>query len=322
MIVWKAAFLFLLLALSRSALAEDILNFPPQQHDDSEEAASDEPPVDDESEEKEDGEEQEDGDDTPDEATPEVEIKATRAQLETLHAKIDADRNGKLSVDEILQLLHEVRKSVAVRSGKELFEGMDPDGDGKVSLDDLMKEMYGAESYIDEIEDEKEKEKLILRKKSDESKFKAADGNNDGHLDELELAAFFAPELHDDVVQVATENLIAERDHSKDGALQFHEFAESMTSVGSDPALEDKEMAWFTRMDKDEDGKVGVDELRPWHAGHIMTTEAIEGFMKVADSDNDGHLTLEELHTANDQTDEEHSDARSYFMEMVQHHEL
>lgn len=310
MIIWKTAFLVLLLALPRFALADDDADAPQLPDNvvaesDDEEAASDD----------------EDGTEEPEETPPNPEEpRATREQLETLHAKVDADRNGKLSVDEVLQHLHEIRKSISVRSGKELFEALDADNDRKVSLDELMKEMYGE--YVDEVDDEKEKETLTVRKAHDEKKFKAADGSNDGQLDELELAAFFAPELHDNVVQVATQNLIEERDKNNDGVLQFHEFAESMGAVGSDPMLEDKEMAWFTRMDKDEDGKIGVDELLPWHAGHVMTTEAIENFMKLADSDGDHHMTIEELHTANDGNDEEHSEARGYFMEMVQHHEL
>merc|ERR1712129_281109 len=127
----------------------------PEQHDNEEAASDDEEAA---SDDEEAASDDEDGTDTPEETPPNPEEpRATREQLETLHAKADADRNGKLSVDEVLQFLHEIRKSISVRTGKELFAGLDADNDGKVSLDELMKEMYGG--YVDEIEDEKEKEK-------------------------------------------------------------------------------------------------------------------------------------------------------------------
>jgi len=61
----------------------------------------------------------------------------TPEQLLKFHAKMDADADGKLSLDEVLQFAHDNRKSAAAIDGKALMKTMDTDKDGQINLDEL-----------------------------------------------------------------------------------------------------------------------------------------------------------------------------------------
>jgi len=330
--VWKTAFLVLLLVFSRFASAEEDADAPeqhdaeedadaPEQHDD-EEAAMDEPPTDDEQQEPEDG--------------MSGGPKITREQLHKLHAKMDGDTNSKLSLDEVFQFLDETRKSAAVKRSKEDMESADANKDGKVSLDELMKDMYGG--YENEVTDPKDTAALQQHKVNDAEKFKAADRDGDGLLDQLELAAFFNPEIQEDVMLISAQLALEERDHDKDGLLTFEELYERRSALETthEQAEEDKleptpaedddaeqeslDREEFKKLDKDGSGKLDVKEVLTRESGHLYTMEALETFMKLADADSDHHVTIEELHAVHEKGQEALLDAN--FMEMVQHHEL
>jgi len=269
----KAALLALLLVFPGFTLAEEAEDAP-EMHVMTEEAAADEPP----------------------------EMGLTPEKLLKLHAKADADGNGKLSMDEILQFLHTGRKSASATSSKPAMELMDGNKDGKISLEELLQDMTSEEGH------EEQKVREV-------EKFKVADGNNDGLLDEMEFAAFSNPDLHDHVLQVAARHTMEDRDRDHDGFLTFDEWwnDENVQADGED-------MQTFKQLDKDGSGKLDLKELLAWESGHVHTAEAMESFMQHADKDKDQHMTLEELQEAHG-GDDEH-DTKIYFVEMAQHHEL
>jgi len=61
----------------------------------------------------------------------------TPEQLLKFHAKMDADANGKLSLEEVLKFAHDNGKSAVAIDGKAIMETLDSDNNGKISLDEL-----------------------------------------------------------------------------------------------------------------------------------------------------------------------------------------
>merc|ERR1712004_334215 len=88
-------------------------------------------------------------------------------QLHRLHAKIDADGNGKVSLQEVMAFSHNISKSIASSDAKEML-GLETK-DGKLSLEEHISDTHvGSE---DSDEDKREKEE---RRKLETAKFKVA----------------------------------------------------------------------------------------------------------------------------------------------------
>jgi len=336
---WKVALLICLVSLSRFATAEEASDLPEQhdeeadlaeQHDEEadsteqadEEADSEDPDSDGDEGEGEQidlsGQSQDDGpqegdDDVSDQEDPSI----TPEQLHKLHAKIDVDSNGKLSLDELIQFARDYRKEDAIKDGHEHLDSIDEDKDGKASWDEMFKDAYTGK------ETEGMDEQMIARwnatRALEEAKFKAADGNSDGLLDQQELNAYFFPEYYESTGNLVAQHSLDARDLDKDGFLTSAEFH------GEDPRDEeprkitDEEIALFKKCDEDSNGKIDVKEMAEYDSGHINAAEELEAFFKLADTNSDQHVTVEELHAAHEH---EENEAKYVFVGMVQHHEL
>lgn len=246
----------------------------------------------------------------------------TPDRLLKLHAKMDADANGKVSVKEILQFITDTRKSSFVKDGPTMIDEKDGDKDGKISLDEILKDPVSEEEEVDGHEAETEAARVEYRVHQGE-KFKAADGDNDGLLDEMEFAAFSNPEVHDHILRITAQRAMENKDRDKDGLLTFDEFSEDPAAGLEGPELElnrEADLKTFKKLDKDVSGTLDLEELLPWESGHVYTMESMEQFMQVADINRDQHVTVDELQASD--TWENHGDARYYFMEMFQKLEL
>jgi len=290
MLGWKATFRVLLLVatgLATVSTDEEASDMPAQLYD--AEPAMNDVPL------QHDGEREE-------EVTPE--------QLHKLHAKMDADASGKLSLDEIVRFYHETQQSVAAKEAPGIMEEIDGDKDGKVSLDEITRDMHGAD------EDESSREQTDTR---EGEKFKVADSDNDGLLDEKELSAFFYHGNHN-ILQITAEHRMQDQDEDKDGFLTIEEL---FGKIEGGPEAYGSSLQTFKKLDKDGSGKIDVKELLPYESGHVHILQDIESFMNFADTNGDQHMTIEELHAAHGTPgDEEKRAVQYYFMEMVQHHEL
>eukprot|EP00812_Abedinium_dasypus_P015447 NODE_9074_length_355_cov_164.940000.p2 GENE.NODE_9074_length_355_cov_164.940000~~NODE_9074_length_355_cov_164.940000.p2 ORF type:complete len:81 (+),score=29.63 NODE_9074_length_355_cov_164.940000:3-245(+) len=76
----------------------------------------------------------------------------------------------------------------------------------------------------------------------------------------------------------------------------------------------------FRRLDKDGDGWITSLELMPWESGLFHTELALEQLFKLADADEDAHLTIAELDDAKHKI--VGSDSQYHFLEWVDHLEL
>jgi len=259
--------------------------------------------------------------DAGDEAEPEegddgIEQDAlTSETMRSLHAKMDGDKDGKVSMAEIIDFSKMMRRTIAKKDIHTVIDEMDGDKDGKLSLPELLKDMeqWGEEG-------EEDKAQAAKRKELETAKFKAADQDASGLLDTEELPSLFYPETHDGVLTMTAEATLKSKDTDGNGELSPKEFWEGDTVDGEDLAISEEEQADFAKLDVDNSGTLNLQELKSWESGGFHTEEALKKLFELADQDNDMMVTADELDTARELI--AGSDAQYHLMEWAEHGEL
>jgi len=225
-------------------------------------------------------------------------------QMHGLHKKMDANGDGKVSMAEVLAFSDSTRRQIAEREVEAVLGEMDLDKDGKLSVQELVKDL-GSWGGEDVKEDEHE---AAMMKEVETAKFGAADTNKDGLLDIHELPAMFYPDLHEGVLDLTTRQMLQQKDGDGDGMLSLKEFwrggvpaDDSLDQEGEELLITDDEKEEFQKLDADHSGKVDVQELKAFESGRFQTEEAMRSLFELADKDKDLHVTAEELGAAREQ---------------------
>jgi len=246
-------------------------------------------------------------------------------QMERLHTKMDANGDGKLSMPEILEFWKNTRQGIDRKSektgGSNHMEMMDRNRDGKVSLAEFVSKE--AEEWV---MDRAEKERESIFKELEAAKFKAADRNSDGFLDEVELPDAIYGETHDEIVAIMATQDLKRKDLNGDGELDAKEFYE-VNGAHAAGDIEQREsedwkdlMAEFAKLDLDRNGKLNREELVAWESGAFYTASDMREVFEVADDNKDSHVSLEELHKHLPEL--AGSEAANHLNEWAEHHEL
>jgi len=258
-------------------------------------------------------------------------LPAEAEQMAGLFEKIDTNKDGKMSMPEIIAFWKVTRKGMLHKDKEPDMVWMDSDKDKKVSLEEFLKK---EESEFLDVEPGADD----ARKKSfDElhaAKFKVADANADGFLDEHELPHALYGETHDEIIRLMAAHDLKLKDKDGDGKLDVTEFNE----LGEDPKVGDagsmekdakmaegeaeseKELAEeFKKQDTDGDGKLNLEELVHWESGAFHITVDMQKLFEVCDADKDSHITLKELNDNLHGIDG--SAASEHLNEWAEHHE-
>lgn len=236
-------------------------------------------------------------------------------QLRRLHQLFDANKDGKVSLPEVMDFAHSVGKSIAGKDIGAILEEIDTSKDGKLTLEEHLNDIHNQADGGDE----EEMKELEQRKTVETAKFQAADVNGDGVLDESELPALFYPETHDGVLAVTVMETMRQKDANGDGVLTPHEFWEA-TAEGDEGELSEEEQADFAKLDTNGDGALNMEELKAWESGTFHTQEALRKLFEISDKDSDLHVTADELAEAREHIAA--SDAQYHLIEWAEHHEL
>lgn len=250
-------------------------------------------------------------------------------QAKGMHATIDTNGDGKLSMAEILEFSKKTRKSIAKQDVSVLLEELDSNKDGKISLEEHMNSSFPSVEFLEgdedpeQLSDQEKAEKEAGTKASKElerRKFKAADHDGDDYLDMDELPAAFYPDTHDGVLALTTDASLKAKDKDGDGHLSLDEFWESGGGDEEDETANQQQKADFEQLDADKNGKLSLAEVQHWESGLFHTAAAMTHLFELADEDNDSHISLQELD--NSRLPLMGSEAGSYFGEWIEHHEL
>lgn len=243
----------------------------------------------------------------------EPEEPLTPEQLRALHSKLDQDGDGRATMEEVIWLALETGKIRAKNDVEALLEEVDVNQDGKLSLAEHL------DSLIAEVGDEYvDPEELEARKQSETEKHNAADEDDDGVLDSLELASLFYPETHAGVLRIAVRESMRQKDKDFDGKLTRVEFWESHEDGEDDEEeLSDEEKREFRTLDEDKDGFLDQEELAEWESGLFHTRAIAKVIFTIADADKDKKLTADEMAAAAEILSS--SDAQHHLLDWEQH---
>lgn len=202
----------------------------------------------------------------------------TKAELTYLFPMIDTNQDGKASVGELQAFNLQTAKSHAQSVGR-IPPDLDSNKDGKMSLEELRtandrlgKSMPGMKS-----------DELLKEFQAEEAKFEQADVDQNGLLEGDELVIFFNPDLDHDVSLIDAKYMFERMDKDQDGLLSKQEFHKGGLAAS------------FGQVDKDKDGSINLPELHHWATGVQDLLWGILHLLKVADKDDDSHLSLSEL---------------------------
>jgi len=267
----------------------------------------------------------------------ELEKSVTPDQLRNMHKKFDTDGDSLVSLSEILKFAKEVKKEIAVKNfeNMSIIGDMDSSKDGMLSMEEHMIDVSKTDSG-----DENQREIEVRRRETEAAKFKAADVNGNGLLDSQEIPALFYPETRDEVLAITVAETMHHKDTDQNGKLTPEEFWESETWMKMDldsdhsdygmdlesehsddaPGITDKQKADFDKLDLNEDGQLDMSELQHWESGRFHTELAMKQLITLADTNNDLHLSVQELVDASERISG--VDAAYHLVEWTEHHEL
>uniref|UniRef100_A0A6V7QQL6 EF-hand domain-containing protein n=1 Tax=Ananas comosus var. bracteatus TaxID=296719 RepID=A0A6V7QQL6_ANACO len=147
-----------------------------------------------------------------------------------------------------------------------------------------------------------------------EAHFNASDVDGDGLLNLTEFNDFLHPadSANPKIIHWLCQEEIRERDQDKDGKLNFQEFFNGLfslvrahdevetTSHETDSSREAPAKKLFSQLDKDKDGLLSADELKPvigniHPSEHYYAKQQADYVLSQADTDKDGRLSLKEM---------------------------
>jgi len=242
-----------------------------------------------------------------------VDMQLTKEGLEHVHKAMDANGDGKVGIQEIIDFGLRVRKHTAVKYSKTDLEDIDKSKDGKVSLEEYFKSLGLSAPGAKEDFDKEQRE-------TEAGKFRAADDNGDGLLDGNELYQIFYPEFSPKVRAAEATAQLKNLDTNGDGKLSKKEFfgIEEAEDLEAEEAGGDLHQEDFSKFDADKDGHLNVEELIAHQSSDHIIHEEYDKIIEIADMDGDGQVTAQELRKAKSLL--EGSDAEMHLLDWVQHH--
>uniref|UniRef100_A0A0B7B4B9 Reticulocalbin-3 n=1 Tax=Arion vulgaris TaxID=1028688 RepID=A0A0B7B4B9_9EUPU len=224
-------------------------------------------------------------------------------RLRNLAKSHDANNNDIIEAHELKEWVLESFRMLDREEAMEKLEDEDENNDGKVTFDEILHKQYGySEEDLEDVQKEAEDDdganvfQLIT---DDRNRFAVADVNKDGFLDETEYIAYFQPYDFPYMYDVEMERAMKDLDKDTDGYISIQEFI----GENSDEETRLSEMTNFEELDKDKDGKLTPEELRPWALpdNNESAVEEVEHLLSICDDDKDGHLSIDEIVSKEDE---------------------
>lgn len=224
----------------------------------------------------------------------------SKARLSSIVDRIDQDKDGYVTFEELKQWIHKSQKNYIVDDVERQWRSHNPSQSDKITWDDYKKMTYGFMDQMDNKLPEYKTYQDMLRR--DERRWKLADTDGDEALDKEQFSDFLHPEEVDHMRDVIVEETLEDIDKDGDGKVSLDEYIRDMYAPD---ATGDQVPDWVVReketfaeyRDKNKDGYMDRDELRQWIIPPDYNHSEAEArhLINEADSDKDGKLTKDEI---------------------------
>jgi len=202
-----------------------------------------------------------------------------------LHDMADSDRNGKASIEELEEFTHSMQRRSAEKHVASAFTSMDINGDRKLSEEE-------ASLLLGEIS--QDEWKSSSEKNMQDGKFVALDKNRDAHLSLDEFKRFIIPDTSEEAITKAVHERMSLKDVNNDEQLSLDEFVGEGKTEHAKIGI----ISMFKQADSDGNGHLSRDEMKALQNGSVHAKHMAAKIVKLADTDDDLHVTINELHTA------------------------
>lgn len=228
-----------------------------------------------------------------DELTPEE----SKLRLGKMVDKVDADKDGFVSLQELKEWIQFTQKRYIVDDAERQWKGLNPDNKPTLSWHKYKKVTYG---YIEDDEHSSHYKDMLER---DRRRWKVADKDGDDEMTKAEFVDFIHPEEAPHMQDIVVTETMEDIDKNKDGKVSIDEYIGDMYGEGEDN--DDEEPDWvktereqFTQFrDKDRSGYLEFEEVKNWILPPDFDHSEAEARHLVYESDvnRDNLLTKEEI---------------------------
>jgi len=250
-----------------------------------------------------------------------LEETISKDKLRALHAKFDKNGDGKVSLAEVLEFADHQAHAIAGRDVKTILEEIDADKDGKLSLQEHLNDIHRDEPETEEERKELELQKKLETEKfmaADADKDQKLDIKEVVSLFFPETNAAVLSVVVKDTMKARDKDgdgVLSFKEFSEEPD------EEGITVEGDEEkAQHEDELKDFKNLDKDGDGVLNLEELKAWESGVFQTEAAMLRLIQTADKDGDMQATAEELENAREELAS--TDVHDHLMEWAESHEL
>uniref|UniRef100_UPI0037E8FBA1 calumenin-A n=1 Tax=Semicossyphus pulcher TaxID=241346 RepID=UPI0037E8FBA1 len=222
----------------------------------------------------------------------------SKRRLGIMVDKIDSNRDGFVSEDELKVWIKNAQKKHVLDSVERQWSDFDMNNDGLISWDEYKNVTYG--SYLDDPQADSEYNYTHMMAR-DERRFRVADTNGDLIADKVEFTAFLHPEDHEHMKDVVVQETIEDIDKNGDGFIDIQEYIGDMYNAEDeeeDPEWVESERQQFSEFrDKNKDGKMDKEETLDWilPSDYDHAEAEAKHLLHESDANQDGKLTKKEI---------------------------
>jgi len=235
----------------------------------------------------------------------ELSPEESKQRLARIVAKIDKDKDGKVTSAELKEWIQFVQRRYVTEDVDRQWESHERDGDGKLTWKEYYNITYGfvnpSELETNNLANGHNSYSEIIER--DQNRFHAADKDKSGFLNKEEFLDFLHPEdggAH--MRDVVIHETIVDIDKDGDGMVNMKEYLADLWGGEEDgekePEWVEEERKQFKEFrDKNGDGKLDRQEVEEWILPQDLDHSDVETkhLISEADNDDDGVLTKEEI---------------------------
>ncbi|CAF1233737.1 unnamed protein product [Rotaria magnacalcarata] len=215
-------------------------------------------------------------------------------KLRIIANKIDTDRDGKVSHDEMRVYVEQRVKALNDREADDLISTLDPKNTNKITFDAYSREYFGNIERSPFNNPDKSNLNLRENKRlylADKAKWEFVDTDGDLALTYDEFRAFLRPEENEGLAKIEIDSTINEYDEDNDGKISNNEYR-TMTEAEAGQAD-----SLTSEIDTNNDGFGDFDEFSAYYLPSIEKTvnEETDHLMKECDTNKDGYCTPDEI---------------------------